>query len=605
MLKWLIIAGLLILCQPCPGQCNPDQNTFNPTDGIITPQVKLLSIESENVKDPCQHIIASTEGIMSSDDVMNNQWYYMIFNKKGVKDKILIELNNSQTDQVDLYMRSNNQFRLINKAGDLVPYSERTKKHRNIISSLNSEKDTIEILINVINRGSYSIPIKLFKSEYFQVFDNKRSLIIGMYLGLVILFILFVSASLVLADYDHTHFYYLLYLVFTGLYFFLELGYSDIYFWPDTPSLEEAFTLAFALGSTLSFLLLVYHLFQIQHSTAVHRISFKLLFGLICFAIMVLISGAIKLDMVFISIYYLILFLVGATFLFAFAAGYDAVKRKVAYAKYFLIAFSAMILGTIVKPLSLLGILPYNTYVHYGGMMGHSFEIICLSTLLLLEFFRRMKYAHSLETQIVQLEKSALQAQMNPHFIFNCLNSIQSYIAKNEARTAMDYLSKFARLVRNTLNASKAKTISLNEEIEMLHQYIQLEQLRFKDRFEYEILCKESMDQEEIEIPPMLIQPFIENSIIHGFKGIDRKGKIIISFNLQDPDLLVTIVDNGVGYHPEKSKENHKSLAMSITNQRLSLLNPENMSIPNMSIENLADQHGTKVTLRIHQSEDE
>ncbi|NNF34780.1 MAG: histidine kinase [Saprospiraceae bacterium] len=601
---WVIVLSFLSHLN-LTGQCNKTKDIFDPGQNVLHPSIYQVSDTSEFKLNPCVINSEPSKGIISTDEVLNNNWYYMMIGNQSEARSLILELDNSQTDIIDIYQYDQNGIQKILNAGDLVPYSNRIIQHRNILLPFESTSSTSTFLLNVRNRATYGIPVNIFTQSYYEAMDDRRSLIIGMYLGLVILFILFVSASLVLAEYDHTHFYYLLYLIFTGLYFFVELGYGDVYFWPSSPQLEEPFIFAFVLGSTFSFLMLIYHLFKVQESKVGYLILFRILFGLIITAIVLLLSGLIRIDSIFIIQYYLVLFVVGATFFYALVIGYNAVRRRVAYAKYFLLAFSIMILGVVVKPLSLLGIIPFNIYIHYGGIIGHSFEIICLSTLLLLEFFRRMRYSHSLETEIVRLEKSALQAQMNPHFIFNCLNSIQNYIAINEKRKAMVYLTQFAKLIRNTLEASASTsgTISLQKEIDMLENYIQMEQMRFKGKFDYKLVYDDELDLDDIVIPPMMIQPFAENAIIHGFKGIKEKGLLKISFNMTDEDLIVLVEDNGVGYHPEKSDKTHKSMAMSITGQRLKFYNDEYPDADNILVENNHENKGTTVTIRIQLSE--
>lgn len=601
---WVILI-FLISQQNMIGQCDVTNDVFSSGQNLLLPTIYQINDISEFMLNPCTILSDSSRGVISNDGVLNNNWYYMIIGNQSRNGHFILELDNSQTDIIDIYQHTQQGIHKILEAGDLVPYNERIIQHRNILLPFELDSSTSTFLLNVKNRGTYGIPVSIFTQSFFNVMDDRRNLIIGMYLGLVILFILFVSASLVLADYDHTHFYYLLYLIFTGLYFFVELGYGDIYFWPSSPQLEEPFIFAFVLGATFSFLMLVYHLFKVKGTKIVYLILFRILFGLIIIAIGLLLTRMIRIDSIFIIQYYLVLSVVGGTFMYALVLGYDAVRRRVAYAKYFLLAFSIMILGTIAKPMSLLGIIPFNTYIHYSGIIGHTFEIICLSTLLILEFFRRMKYSQSLETQIVRLEKSALQAQMNPHFIFNCLNSIQNYIAINEKRKAMDYLSQFARLIRHTLEASASTsgTISLREEIEILINYIQMEQMRFKGKFDYKLIYDDKLDIDDITIPPMMIQPFAENAIIHGFKGITEKGMLSITFKMTNQDLVVTVEDNGVGYHPEKSDKTHKSMAMTITGQRLKLYNDEYPEGENILIENGLNNKGTIVTIKIQQNE--
>ncbi|MCB0633548.1 MAG: histidine kinase, partial [Lewinella sp.] len=177
-------------------------------------------------------------------------------------------------------------------------------------------------------------------------------------------------------------------------------------------------------------------------------------------------------------------------------------------------------------------------------------------------------------------QRSALQAQMNPHFIFNCLNSIQNFIASGDKQNAMQYLSRFATLVRSTLNASVQDTITLEEELLVIENYLELEKLRFGKKFEYEVKVDPQIDQFDTCIPPLLIQPFVENAILHGFNFEDKNktGRILIAYERDNGLLRITVRDNGIGiFHSRKAKEHtqpmRKSLGMSITEKRLALHN--------------------------------
>ncbi len=183
---------------------------------------------------------------------------------------------------------------------------------------------------------------------------------------------------------------------------------------------------------------------------------------------------------------------------------------------------------------------------------------------------RRLEKAHEIENEINRLQKSALQAQMNPHFIFNCLNSIQGFIMKNQKEAAMEYLSKFAKLIRQYLQASTQETITIADEMAMLEAYCELESLRFDGKFEYEINSSSAEELQHSHIPPMLIQPFVENAIIHGMKGRKTSGgKIAIKFDIASQHVLVSIKDNRGGILPDKINKAHRSLGVSITQNRL------------------------------------
>jgi LytS/YehU family sensor histidine kinase len=211
------------------------------------------------------------------------------------------------------------------------------------------------------------------------------------------------------------------------------------------------------------------------------------------------------------------------------------------------------------------------------------------------------------KVRIADLERSALQAQMNPHFIFNSLNSIQSYIANNENEKASRYLAKFSRLVRATLNNSRSGKISLDEEIEAVTHYLELEKMRFKEKFDYDITIDDDIVTSEIQLPPMLIQPYLENAIIHGLAQTRSKGRISLYYLLIGNYLVVTVTDNGIGIEQSKKlKEGntslHKSVGMTITQKRLEMLDEGNRD-NKVKIEEVKDRLdeviGTKVEVKI------
>lgn len=182
---------------------------------------------------------------------------------------------------------------------------------------------------------------------------------------------------------------------------------------------------------------------------------------------------------------------------------------------------------------------------------------------------KRIANKNAFEKELRSLEKAALQSQMNPHFIFNCLNSIQNFIMSNDKLAAMDYLSQFAKLIRLTLNASSEEVISLYEEVQMLNHYLSLEKLRFKSKFDFILDVDMDLHMHDTQIPPMLIQPLVENAIKHGMKDRSEGGKIEVMFARKDNKVVVTVRDNGVGFSEDGSNSLHKSMGMDITKKRL------------------------------------
>jgi LytS/YehU family sensor histidine kinase len=175
------------------------------------------------------------------------------------------------------------------------------------------------------------------------------------------------------------------------------------------------------------------------------------------------------------------------------------------------------------------------------------------------------------------MEQKALQSMMNPHFIFNSLGSIQNYLLKNNGAEAVIYLTQFARLIRQNLNAVNNPMVALDEEIDRLRNYIDLEKKRLENKFEYSIEIDPQLEDEGAFIPSMIIQPIVENSIWHGIATLEEKGSIRISFSAYKPkSLMVMIEDNGIGLkksleYSVKSSQNQR-LGMKIIKKRLELL---------------------------------
>lgn len=185
-------------------------------------------------------------------------------------------------------------------------------------------------------------------------------------------------------------------------------------------------------------------------------------------------------------------------------------------------------------------------------------------------YIQRQRNAKAREND---LQQKVLRSQMNPHFIFNVLGSIQNFMIRNESGKASGYLSRFASLVRSTLEYSASETISLELELDMLTNYIELEQMRIPDKFDYSIEMINIEEPDFIQIPPMLIQPFIENAIKHGFQDMEHKGLLRISVSDKDNWVEFIIEDNGVGLiENESSTKNHRSMAMDIFERRRMLI---------------------------------
>ncbi|MFO7844601.1 MAG: two-component regulator propeller domain-containing protein [Bacteroidales bacterium] len=192
---------------------------------------------------------------------------------------------------------------------------------------------------------------------------------------------------------------------------------------------------------------------------------------------------------------------------------------------------------------------------------------------------KRERNIAEISERIAEFEMKALRAQMNPHFIFNAINSIQNYMLDNDIDSALGYLSDFAKLIRITLDNVVKKKITLDEELNYLKYYLNLEKMRFDKYFDVEIFLPKEFEQRKIEIPPMIIQPFVENAIKHGFVFKKEDAKLKLEFKIINDNTLHCIIeDNGIGRQKsrELNRNNHKSNQSKgsfITHERLMLLN--------------------------------
>lgn len=230
--------------------------------------------------------------------------------------------------------------------------------------------------------------------------------------------------------------------------------------------------------------------------------------------------------------------------------------------------------------------------------------------IILFNYYRlkQKNYQHELEKKNLNIEKRLLMAQMNPHFIYNLLNSIQSFISGNNSYMAEKYLSKFAKLIRYNLENTRNTFINLNDEINSLQINLELEKLRFDDKFDFEIKTSPNINLINTQIPPMLVQPFVENAIIHGILNKKDKGHISVNFSSEKKSLLCTIEDDGVGREKSaeinsQKKSKHKSLGMQLVHDRIELLTDQKKSDISVGIIDLKDEagnaKGTRIILKI------
>tara|TARA_R110002049_G_scaffold293731_2_gene478966 strand:- start:11938 stop:14106 length:2169 start_codon:yes stop_codon:yes gene_type:complete len=235
-------------------------------------------------------------------------------------------------------------------------------------------------------------------------------------------------------------------------------------------------------------------------------------------------------------------------------------------------------------------------YSLIGGVL-----LLLVAAFLMFKYIKQQRFANNL------LALKSLRSQMNPHFIFNALNSVNSFIASNDERTANKYLTDFSLLMRAVLENSEEDFIPLEKEIELIRLYTKLEHFRFQDKFDYKINIDESMRIQDFKIPPMLLQPYIENAVWHGLRYKKTKGFLDIDFSQSTADeITITITDNGIGREKSKAlktenQQKQNSKGMGNIKKRVSILNAMYKDKVDVFIDDFQkeDDKGTKVVVTL------
>ena len=241
---------------------------------------------------------------------------------------------------------------------------------------------------------------------------------------------------------------------------------------------------------------------------------------------------------------------------------------------------------------------------------------ILLLLLVIIAFFiykniqtEKKREVSSFKQYIAETKMQALRAQMNPHFLFNSLNSIENFIMKNEKRAASDYLNKFSTLIRMILDSSRVEKVPFAQDFEAIGLYVELEQLRFNHKFKFTTFLSDGLLNNDYMVPPLLIQPFVENAIIHGLSHSEKEYlELKISVKAEVDSLIYEIEDNGIGrIQSKKYKINggrsHESLGLKVTMERIAILNTQNKDEASLDITDLynpaGEPTGTLVRLKL------
>ena len=299
---------------------------------------------------------------------------------------------------------------------------------------------------------------------------------------------------------------------------------------------------------------------------------------------------------------------------------WNEVFNKEGYIKYFKLPFGTYTLRIkaanadgVWSPDEKTFIIHINApwYLTWWGILLEVLTVLAIGWAILQWRLKIQRDKAAIQQKILKTEMQALRAQMDPHFLYNAMNSINSFIISNDARKASTYLTDFARLVRKILDFSKEESISIEKEAEILREYLNIEAMRFNHKFDYSVTIDPDLDEWDTQIPTMILQPFVENAILHGVSPkTNGQGHIQVRFEKQGHDFMRCVVeDNGIGRKKSaqlskgaKLKE-HESKGMQITADRIDILNLQKKKLAKLEIIDLFDETqqptGTRIVLHI------
>ena len=436
-----------------------------------------------------------------------------------------------------------------------------------------------------INRDTLAVDISYFSRSL------DRQLPVFLFLGLALALII-LNILLYIYARSNVYLYYALFLFFQSVYYMQLSPHISNYFYIHYTHLQHIVVNTSQIIVNLCYLLFIRAFLDmpnqyIRLNKAVTAITYILMGTIIFLSIMLAIDPMYESRKMIMD---------GQRYFMSLFALYGIIHLLV-YRKdnlvYFVVVGTAIFVSGALLTMFLMNI----RYM----LAGASIESVVFATGLAYRIKDIYEQKINFEKEASQASQQALRAQINPHFIFNALNSIQHLITSNDRKNALRYLTKFSHLLRQILENSIEINVPLQREIELLRLYLELEALRFDQKFDYDILVDDKLDIYNLEMPLFLIQPYVENAIIHGLlPSTSGCRKLDITFTDKEGYILCTIADNGIGRLAAKSnkkKNIYTSRGLSVTKQRLDLINKGKAHKTLVNFEDSAS--GTKVLINI------
>lgn len=604
-------------------------------NNIFTDTINELSIHSIYVlEDPSNNL--SIDQVSKSDAFHQSEkpslnfgvstssfWLKFTLNNQTPTNTLILLIKNSLLEEVEVYSPTSNGFEK-QELGNHINYNERSFDDPSHLFNLSIDSRTKKTFyIKVKSSLQLLVPIFILNKPTTNSYIIKNHLFFGLYASVIIvmfLYNLFVYTSVK----DRNYLLYIIFILSTGLAQISIFKFDFKYLMPEINwFLRHNVVTYSSLGGAFA-VLFSYHFLRMNKyfpkASKLTYISVALFFLSILLSLVGkrhLAFSIMQLDTLITSIFILLISIL-------------TTLKNFQLAKFFLLGWTVLLIESLVFVLKDFGIFPFNDFTVHSMQIGTSIEAILLSFALAdrINTYKKEKLQAVQEKESILLEQNtvlekqvnerteqlqeanfelkrqALNAQIDPHFIFNSLNSIQNFILKSDKINAQKYLAKFAKLMRFQLNSSLQKNTPLQDEIIAIRTYLELEQVRFQDRFQFLIDIAPEIDQEHTSLPTMLIIPFLENAIWHGILPLENdQGLIHLKITQQKKLLEFTIQDNGIGFIASqqnkslKQRKEHHSAGVGITKERLKLVHKKANTPFSFEMTDLSEvnETGTKI----------
>ena len=510
-------------------------------------------------------------------------------------DDLIIEFGNNELEYIDVYVTDKNGSTKTYKTGNFSVYSSRFLMSSSI--TINIGKHPKEILIRNQTNTSFFYPIFCATLKVIAERHHRVDIFDGAFIGLI-LTVLIYNFFIFFRLRETVYLLYCIYIFMQGLTVMRFKGLAFDVFWPGLPVLNNFPNFAPGLSGVA---IVWFSIYFLNLNTFTPRFV-PFLKGLaVCFI------SAIVLDVLGIQPYANMsvqasIMLTSVTML--------CLSSYVAYkgfypARYYLVAWIGLIFGGFTLTLSLNNAVPYGSFFNISAYeMSAAWQAIFLSLALADKIQLSVVEKNKLKELRTQAEMKALRSQMNPHFIFNCMNTIEAFVLDNKPREASSFIQKFSKLTRRILEYSEHELVPLEKDIETLKLYIDLESIRYNTAFQHQIKIDFSMQSEHYLIPPLLVQPFVENAVLHGLRfKTDGIGLLLVHYYKKEQQLICEITDNGIGRAAaedikSKSPIKRKSMGMKVTNDRIRVVDANYEQGASVTVIDEKDG-GTKVVISL------